>query len=551
MQLQADFSKKNSIYFLSGIFIFALVIRLYHFDEVIPVTMDALDSFSYAADISIIGKLPENYDIAKPGWSIFLGGIFSLFNFENTLSFMQLQKISAILISSLSVFPLYFLIRKFSKVKYSLFGVLLFALEPRLIENSIPGNVEPIFIICIITTVLFFLNLDKKIIYLSFIMAGLAACFRPEGLFLFFGITVMFFVKFRKDRLVFPKYLIGLILFAIIITPISFHQMEIGMYEPGTVKLYTTINSLFESNESIGENIETQEVLTNNSIVTGIEIFSKYFIWVLIPMFIILLPPGFILFLKNLNMEKITIIVVGIFLAIPAFYSYSFPLLETKYLYFLIPIFCILSTISLEYFFKKSSEKKIVFPIFFIVIVFVSFVFIESQNDFKHNKEASLIAQFIVINTNAVNDYYPESTYIWGYDVPEKWNEYKKFYEKMDRTKLDIQAERRQLEDIPKVELHNPRKVWVQDPNIFSSLDSFLENPTKEKISHLVLDGKSDRPKFLNHIFYNEEKYVFLEKIYDSKDDDFNYHVKIYEIDYEKFDEEKNSPDNTYTKLVE
>ena len=81
MQTILDFSKKNSIYLLCGIFIFALIIRIYHFDEIIPVTMDALQTFHYAADISTIGRLPENYDIAKPGWSIFLGGVFSLFNF--------------------------------------------------------------------------------------------------------------------------------------------------------------------------------------------------------------------------------------------------------------------------------------------------------------------------------------------------------------------------------------------------------------------------------------------------------------------------------------
>ena len=288
MEKTLDFSKNKSIYFICGIFIFALIIRFYYFDEIIPVTMDALDSFHYAADISTIGRIPENYDIAKPGWSIFLGGIFSFFDFDNTLSYMQLQKIVSILISSLSVFPLYLLIRKFSDRKYSLLGVLLFGLEPRLIQNSIPGNVEPIFIICIITTVLFFLNSNKKIVYLSFIMAGIATCFRPEGLFLFFGISVMFFVKFRKDRLVFPKYLIGVILFLLVIIPIGLHQAEVGMYDPIILKPYTIVNSLFESNQNVGENIKTQEVLENNSIGIGIETFSKYLVWVLIPLFIIL-----------------------------------------------------------------------------------------------------------------------------------------------------------------------------------------------------------------------------------------------------------------------
>ena len=138
---------------------------------------------------------------------------------------------------------------------------------------------------------LFLLNPNKKIVYLSFLMAGISTCFRPEGLFLFFGITIMFFVRFRKNKLVFPKYLIGLIIFLLVITPIGLHQMEVGMYEPVILKPYIAINSLLESNDSINENIETQDILKQNSIGMLIENFSKYFVLVLITMLIILLPP--------------------------------------------------------------------------------------------------------------------------------------------------------------------------------------------------------------------------------------------------------------------
>jgi len=551
MQTNLDFSKNKSIYFICGIFIFALIIRFYYFDEIIPVTMDALDSFHYAADISTIGRIPENYDMAKPGWSIFLGGIFSFFDFDNTLSYMQLQKIVSILISSLSVFPLYLLIRKFSERKYSLLGVLLFAVEPRLIQNSLLGNAEAIFIICIITTILFFLSTNKKIIYLSFVIAGLGTVFRPEGLFLFLSITIVFFIKFRKDRLVFPKYLIGLILFILVITPIGLHQAEVGMYDPIILKPYTIVNSLFESNQNVGENIKTQEVLENNSIGIGIETFSKYLVWVLIPMFIILTPPGFIIFLKNMKIEKISIMVIGICLSIPAFYVYSFPILETKYLYFLIPIFCIFSTISIKYFIEKISFRKIVFPICIMLIVLTSVMFIETQFDFKHNKESAMIAQFVVENTSAINNYYPESQYVWGHDVPKKWDEYKIFYENMSRVRVDIQAELRGLEEISGHELRNPRIVWVQEASSFSSLESFLQNHTKEKMSHLVIDDKNDRPEFLNEIFYDEKKYTFLKKIYDSSDDGLEYHVKIFEINYDDFEVGKNSSHDKYTNLVE
>ena len=58
---------------------------------------------------------------------------------------------------------------------------------------------------------------------------------------------------------------------------------------------------------------------------------------------------------------------------------------------------------------------------------------------------------------------------------------------------------------------------------------------TKNELSHLVVDGASNRPTFLNDIFYHEDSFPFLIKVYDSKDDGYNYHVKIFRIDYEKF----------------
>jgi len=36
--------------------------------------------------------------------------------------------------------------------------------------------------------------------------------------------------------------------------------------------------------------------------------------------------------------------------------------------------------------------------------------------------------------------------------------------------------------------------------------------------------------EFLNNIFYNEHKYDFLNKIYDSRYHGLEYHVKIFEV---------------------
>ena len=79
-------------------------------------------------------------------------------------------------------------------------------------------------------------------------------------------------------------------------------------------------------------------------------------------------------------------------------------------------------------------------------------------------------------------------------------------------------------------------KSLVLYPNNFESLESFLSNSERGNISHLVLDGKTDRIEFLNEIFYNEDKYEFLNKIYDSTDDGLEYHVKIFEVNYDLFE---------------
>ena len=45
-------------------------------------------------------------------------------------------------------------------------------------------------------------------------------------------------------------------------------------------------------------------------------------------------------------------------------------------------------------------------------------------------------------------------------------------------------------------------------------------------------------PEFLQDVYYNEEKYEYLNKVFDSKDRGFEHQVKLFEIDFQKFDSE-------------
>ena len=69
----------------------------------------------------------------------------------------------------------------------------------------------------------------------------------------------------------------------------------------------------------------------------------------------------------------------------------------------------------------------------------------------------------------------------------------------------------------------------------FSNLKDYLLFGQSKGLTHLVLDNNNSDNHYLKHIFNNEDDYPFLIKIFDSKDLGYTYHLKIYEINYEKF----------------
>jgi hypothetical protein len=529
MEKYLIFPKINWIYFLFGILILSLIFRLYYFDETIPLSLDSLNFFTYSADIATLGQLPINYDIVKPGWSYFLAVIFSVFNFEYTIQYMQLQKLLTISISTLTILPLFFLIKKFSPSKYSLLGVLLFAVDPRIIQNSLSGNSEPLFIFCMVSTILLFLNKDNKIIYSSFVLAGITTMIRPEGLFLFIGISIIYIIRFRKNQFLIPKYVLALFLFILILAPMTLHKQQEGMYESVFERAYYVLmdNDAYDkkSRETNAQALNQVDSMDkkHNIFIIGLENYFKYLAWILIPLFLLVTPIGFIIFFKNFNMDKFTIIILTIVMSIPAFYAYTFPFLETKYLYFLFPMFCIFATFSLKFFIDKFEKKNILLITCFVLIILSSYLFIDYKFDFQKDQESVIIANFVLKNTKVINNYQPESIFILGMDVEKKWKDYQQFYKKADRT-MGL------LGDAKTKQIYHPSSIKIIGTSNYNSLESYLYDPLNEKISHLVLDGKDTRPEFLNDIFYNENKYDFLTKIYDSRDDGLKYHVKIFQV---------------------
>ena len=66
----------------------------------------------------------------------------------------------------------------------------------------------------------------------------------------------------------------------------------------------------------------------------------------------------------------------------------------------------------------------------------------------------------------------------------------------------------------------------------YLSLEKFIVDHKDDGLTHLVVDGVYGRNQIVNDVFFNENEYIYLDKIYDSNDYDFKYHVKIFQINH-------------------
>jgi hypothetical protein len=174
-----DFFIKNPLVSLVIIGVIGLAIRMFYFPFGVPLILDSLNAyFFYATDTSILGHLPTDFVIANNGWPIFLSFFFSIFRFDNAFDYMALQRGITISLSVLTIIPVYFLCKKFFDKPYALVGAAIFALEPRIIQNSLLGLTESLYILMISITLCLFFSSNKKITYISFAIIALASIVR-------------------------------------------------------------------------------------------------------------------------------------------------------------------------------------------------------------------------------------------------------------------------------------------------------------------------------------------------------------------------------------
>ena len=490
------------------------IIRFYYVPFEIPLILDGVGYFNYAIDMMILDEFPKGYTWPNNGWPTLLYVFFNLFNSENYFDYMNTQRIVSICFSVLTIIPVYYLCKKFFDEKIAIIGGAIFVLEPRIIQNSILGLTESLFIFLGAISLALFLSNNKKMIYISFVIAGLFALVRYEGLLLIIPLVIMFTVRFRKEKKFYLKISFVILIFVLTLLPMSYIRSEtIG--NDGLVN-HVVAGPLFYKNVSEGNEDEN---IIFNMILKGFYNYVMYFGWITIPIFFLIAPYGLFKIIRKRDVKSWMLIVTGISLSATAFYAYSRDIQETRYLYVLYPLLCVISLYTINPIFNKFRNKKLqLSTIIIIIITITSVVFLEIKLDTEHEKEAFVIAEKITENATGVNEYYPESNYLLSSKVHEK-----KFPAlsniEIDRTKI------------------------FRTSN-YETLEKFIIENEQSGLTHIVIDDKNDRQEFLRNIILNEKDYLYLEKEFDSKDLEFEYDVKMFKINYEQFHSIMEKQDN-------
>jgi hypothetical protein len=452
-------------------------------------------------------------------WPLIISFVFIFFKTDNILEYVDVMQIISIFISSITIPIVYFFAKHFVTSKYALFAAGLFAIEPNIIINSTFTLTEPLFIFLGISSLYFLLKFDFKYIIIGLIFMGLSFDTRLNAIVLPFVFLIILVFKIRPKKKIFQSLLIGIPILFVIISPyylipntnvgnqfLTFTEYDEQQINPhlynfdktilvklGIIEKYSSLNSL-------------EEITTSDIYWLAFLKESVHTIKALLPFLIFMVPFGLYQIIKKPNFEKkiLLIIIILYFVIILPQYTIS---AELRNLLFLIPIFCVISSIFLESRTQKHRiNKKILISILVICTVASVFVLNEEKQDIELTLDKESFGKFVANNYNGkmMGDltHHIEYYLIELDQVPIKQNE--------------------------KIQIINPFFVI---PTL-NHLEKYMIN---NKITYVIIDNSLDnRYPMFEEIFYHEQNYPKFEKVYDSKNHEFiKLEVKIFKLNSE------------------
>ena len=520
--------KRYTIFYLGLLVVLGLAIRFYYFPFDIPIANDGFFSFVYASKTIFEQGLPIGYEITNSGWSNFLSMIFFFFDKSDPLYLMEIQRVSSIMFSCLTVIPGFFIFKKFTNTKIALVGCLILSIEPRLLLISLEGINFSIFFFLIVLTIGLFLNNKKSIKYLSFVCVGLLSLIRYEGILLFIPLAIMFLRNSSKKEFIEKIFVISIII-GCIIMPVSLLRMDAtagDCYEIGKINICGKdgiLSSFFDRSSDINDKIQgtpdlddriyyDTERMMEKFIFYSMTNFSKFFSLSLIPVFIFFILLTIISLKKNEFLKKksdlLILFTLTCFMILPSFYAYGRDILEIRYVLVAIPLLVSFSMFGIDYFSNKGENRKIL--IFFIIIILtVSIIFLHFEvRDRLADLQSIEISKKIIELTDTTNTYY-QSGYIKTALLVSDWPD---LPDPKDNGKLS----------------QNFKKISIKE---YEHFEDFMKDSRNLNLRYIVME---EHNKIFDEFNKNKAKYEYLEKVFDSRDLGFEKEFSIYKINYEK-----------------
>ena len=534
LKIANEISNKFLIFGLIGIIFVGFAIRFIYFPYDVPISLDATYYFSYAYEIAKEGEFPKEFILANNGWPTFLSIFFDMFKTGEFQTLVDLQRVVSIVVSIVTIFPMYFLCRKFFPKFVSLIGAGLLILEPRIISNSILGVTEPMFNLFIITSLAIFFS-HKKWIYLSFVFLALATIVRYEGFLLIIPFSIMFFVKSRKDNKIILKYLLCLGIFIMILYPMMMIRTDTMGVDGITSHVSAAMGAVdrhaiqgipYDYPDVTDFPGEKNEFRLHNFLSVA---FSSMFYSlgiIQLPIFILFVPIGLFFVLKKrvikeINYKHITLILFAAFTSLVILYAHGRYIEELRYYLVLYPIIILICCFGIEKISRKIKNNILLISVFAFVII-GTFSYLEyNKTNYELERESFEITSIAVEMADKINAGSLHGSYITTANMIEKWPELDRPYEVKDK----------KISPYPKCKGDASNIQCTVGTN---SLEDFIKSGKEKGLDHIVIDDVKREPEFIQDIFLNEQEYPYLEKVFDSKKVGYDYHVKIFRIDFEK-----------------
>ena len=480
------------------------------------------------------------------GWSIFLSPFMLLLDSTEPLDYINAARILSIIVSTVTIYPMYLLARKFFNEKFSIAASCLFAFQPHLNYNSVQGISEPLFILLSILSFYFILHQDNRIKYVAFLTAGLMFWVRFNGIIVLIIISILYFYNSNYSKKQISKFLLALFIFILVLSPTliqRYDQFGDPLYfsQSNTIFLENYVSVVAENtdmeNYTASDYIEDNGILSffNKFVLNGIFNIAQSIYKILFPYMIVLFPIGVFFSIRAFDQPKkfLKSNWIWIFASLGVFLIYFSIVPEKRLLYFLIPNLILFSVIPIERLIKyglstfsfNRNQKNISFIIVILIILVLSIVYTSyyELTDKKTENEKLLFSEIInkKLNGKILDAGYTLQSLMYV-SLNEPDSNFKEF-------------------GISK----NVNDWWIGTKNLnvinlyATDFENFILVSQENNLNYLSInkDGVNmEWYPYLEDVYDNENDFPQLKKIFDSQENGFeNFHVKIFEIRNDDF----------------